>query len=158
MSRFDVGGARAALEARHPEWVRRPLDGTLELVAGEHPDRPFVIAVDGELGYAQLEAWWRRIARGVLAGGGAPGDGVGIMLPNSAALVASVFAISRAGAIAVPLHPRMQERELAFALRDSRVRILLTVEAFRDAAIGETLDALAPGWHRGGGGPSIPAL
>jgi fatty-acyl-CoA synthase len=158
MSRFDVDGARAALEARHPEWVRRTLDGTLELVAGEHPDRPFVIAVDAELGYAELEAWSRRIARGLLAAGVAPGDGVGIMLPNSAALVASVFAISRAGAIAVPLHPRMQERELAFALRDSRVRILLTVEAFRDAAIGETLDALAPGWHRGGGGPSIPAL
>jgi fatty-acyl-CoA synthase len=80
------------------------------------------------------------------------------MLPNSAAFVAAIFAISRAGAIAVPLHPRLHERELAFALRDSAAAVLLTVERFRDAPTGETLDALAPGWHRGGGGPSIPTL
>jgi fatty-acyl-CoA synthase len=158
MERFDVDGARAALERRHPAWVARTLHATLERVAGEHVDRPFVVAVDGELTYAELEAWARRIARGLVAAGVAPGDRVALMLPNSAAFVAAIFAISRAGALAVPLHPRLHERELAFALRDSGAAVLLTVERFRDAPTGETLDALAPGWHRGGGGPSIPTL
>jgi len=158
MERFDVDGARAALERRHAEWVPQTLHATLERVAGEHADRPFVIAVDGELTYAGLDAWSRRIARGLLAAGVEPGDRVALMLPNSAAFVAAIFAISRAGALAVPLHPRLHERELAFALRDSGAVVLLTVERFRDAPTGETLDALAPGWHRGGGGPSIPAL
>jgi len=158
MSGFDVEAARAALEARHPTWVPRSLHATLEDVAGEHAARPFVIAVDGELSYADLDAWSRRIARGIVAAGVAPGDRVALLLPNSAAFVAAVFAISRAGAIAVPLHSRLHERELAFALRDSGATLLLTVEAFRDAPIGENLDALAPGWHRGGGGPSIPSL
>jgi len=157
MSGFDVEAARAALEARHPTWVPRSLHATLEDVAGEHAARPFVIAVDGELSYADLDAWSRRIARGIVAAGVAPGDRVALLLPNSAAFVAAVFAISRAGAIAVPLHSRLHERELAFALRDSGATLLLTVEAFRDAPIGENLDALAPGWHRGGGwvGPAI---
>ena len=49
MGRFDVDGARAALERRHPEWVPRTLHEEFERGAGEHGDRPFVIAVDGEL-------------------------------------------------------------------------------------------------------------
>jgi fatty-acyl-CoA synthase len=158
MEPFDVDGARATLERRHPAWVPRSLHGALAGVAGEHGDRPFVIAVDGELTYAELDAWSRRIARGLVAAGVQAGDRVALMLPNSAAFVAAIFAISRAGAIAVPLHPRLHERELAFALRDSGAAVLLTVERFRDAPTGETLDALAPGWHRGGGGPSIPTL
>jgi fatty-acyl-CoA synthase len=160
MPRFDVDGARTALEARHPEWVPRTLHATLAHAAAAAgvADRPFVFAVDGDHTYAGLDAWSRRIARGLVACGVAPGDRVALMLPNSAALVAAVFGISRAGAIAVPLHPRLHERELAFALRDSGASVLLTVERFRDAPTGETLDALAPGWHRGGGGPSIPGL
>jgi hypothetical protein len=47
MERFDVDGARAALERRHDTWVPRTLHDTLQRVAGEHRDRPFVIAVDG---------------------------------------------------------------------------------------------------------------
>jgi fatty-acyl-CoA synthase len=158
MELFDVDGARAALERRHPAWVPRTLHAALEHVAGEHGDRPFIVAADREVSYAGLVAWSRRIARGLLAAGVQPGDRVALMLPNSAAFVAAIFAISRAGAIAVPLHPRLQERELAFALRDSGAAVLLTVERFRDAPTGETLDALAPGWHRGGAGPSIPTL
>jgi fatty-acyl-CoA synthase len=158
MDRFDVDGARAALERRHPAWVPRSLHAALADVADEHGERPFVIAVDRELTYAELDAWSRRIARGLVAAGVGAGDRVALMLPNSGAFVAAVFAISRAGAIAVPLHPRLHERELAFALRDSGAAVLLTVERFRDAPTGETLDALAPGWHRGGGGPSIPTL
>jgi fatty-acyl-CoA synthase len=158
MDRFDVEGARAALERRHPAWLAQSLHATLERVAGEHGDRPFVIAEDRELTYAELDAWARRIARGLVAAGVEAGDRVALMLPNSAAFVAAIFAISRAGAIAVPLHPRLHERELAFALRDSGAAVLFTVERFRDAAAGETLDDLAPGWHRGGGGPSIPTL
>jgi fatty-acyl-CoA synthase len=158
MDAFDVDGARAALERRHPAWVPQTLHATLARVAGEHGARPFVIAVDRELTYAELDAWARRIARGLVGAGVQPGDRVALMLPNSAAFVAAIFAISRTGALAVPLHPRLHERELAFALRDSGAVVLLTVERFRDAPTGETLDALAPGWHRGGGGPSIPTL
>jgi fatty-acyl-CoA synthase len=158
MERFDVEGARAALEGRHRAWVPQTLHAALARVADEHGDRPFVIAVDREVAYADLDAWSRRIARGLVAAGVGAGDRVALMLPNSAAFVAGIFAISRAGAIAVPLHPRLHERELAFALRDSGAAVLLTVERFRDAPTGETLDALAPGWHRGGGGPSIPTL
>jgi fatty-acyl-CoA synthase len=158
MPGFDVDAARAALEARHPTWVPRSLHAALEHATGEYAARPFVIAVDGELPYAELDAWSRRIARGLVADGVAPGDRVALLLPNCAAFVAAVFAISRAGAVAVPLHARLHERELGFALRDSGASLLLTVEAFRDAPIGENLDALAPGWHHGGGGPSIPSL
>src|SRR4029077_13071878 len=69
MSGFDVDAARAALETRHPTWVPRSLHATLEDVAAEHAARPFVIAVDGELSYSELDAWSRRVARGIVAAG-----------------------------------------------------------------------------------------
>jgi fatty-acyl-CoA synthase len=142
---IDVEATRAALEARHPAWVPRTLHGALDAATDEHPGRPFVLADEGTATYAQLAAWSARIAAGLLEEGLGDGDRVALLLPNSPAMIAALFAISRAGGVAVPLHVRLQPRELEYVLRQSGATVLLTVEAFRDAAIGAALDELAPG-------------
>jgi fatty-acyl-CoA synthase len=155
---IDVEATRTALEARHPAWVPRTLHGALDAATDEHPGRPFVLADEGTATYAQLAAWSARIAAGLLEEGLGDGDRVALLLPNSPAMIAALFAISRAGGVAVPLHVRLQPRELEYVLRQSGATVLLTVEAFRDAAIGAALDELAPGWAAGGGGARLPAL
>jgi len=153
---IDVNAVRESLEARHPQWVERTLDRALDDVAAAHPDRPFVIAEDRSCTYAELARWSQRIARGLVAAGVGSGDRVALVLPNGAALVAAIFAIARAGAIAVPLNPRLRDRELEHVLRQSGAVALLTVPAFRDAEIAQALDAIAPGWDAGA--PSLGAL
>jgi fatty-acyl-CoA synthase len=155
---FDVDAARAALEARHPAWVPRTLHASLDAVAAEHPERPAVIADDRTVTYAGLAGWSARIARGLVAAGVAPGDRVALALPNVPTLVAAVHAISRAGAVAVPLNPRLQPRELEQLLSQSGATALLAVARFRDASIAGALDLFAPGWERAAGGEWLPAL
>jgi fatty-acyl-CoA synthase len=158
MPAIDLEQARAALEARHPAWVARTLHGALDATAAEHPDRPYVLADEGALTYRELAAWSARIAAGLLEAGLQAGDRVALLLPNSPAMIAALFGVSRAGGVAVPLHVRLHARELEYVLRQSGATVLLAVEAFRDAEIGAALDGLAPGWATRGGGPRLPAL
>ncbi|HEY4095582.1 MAG TPA: class I adenylate-forming enzyme family protein [Baekduia sp.] len=148
MARIDVEAVRAALEARHPAWEPRTLSGALDAVAAERPERPYVMGDGAEYPYAQVVAWSRRIARGLVAAGVAPGDRVALLLPNGPELVAAIFGVARAGAIAVPLNVRLQPRELAFVLEQSGSVTLFTVAAFRDADVLASLDAIAPALPR----------
>jgi fatty-acyl-CoA synthase len=158
MTADELRSIRRQLEERHPEWIPRTLHGMLDAVAAEHADRAFVIADERSYSYADMAEWSRRLAAGFVATGLQPGEGVALLLPNSPALVAAVFAISRAGGVAIPLNPRMQGRELEFVLKHSGAAILLTAERFRDADIATILDELAPGWETGGGGSRLPDL
>ena len=143
MARIDVEATRAALEARHPRWVERTLTEALDAVAAEHPDRPFVITEAGTWTYADLTAWTERLARGLVASGVGAGDRVALLLPNGAELVAAIFAVARAGAVAVPLNVRLRPRELEFVVRQSGSVALVTVHAFRDADIAAALNAVS---------------
>jgi fatty-acyl-CoA synthase len=158
VARLDLDDARAALEARHPTWSPRRLSGALDAVAGEVPDRPFVIDDVAGHSYAEVASWSGRIARGLVAAGVGPGDRVALLLPNQAALVAAFFAVARAGAVAVPLNVRLQPRELAFVLEQSGSVALLTVSAFRDTDVVGALDEIAPGWRTAAGSGALPDL
>ncbi|HET6505494.1 MAG TPA: class I adenylate-forming enzyme family protein [Baekduia sp.] len=155
---FDVSAARAALEARHPEWVPRALHAALDDVAAAHPGRAAVLTDERAVTYAELAEWSARIARGLVAAGVEPGDRVAVVLPNAPAFAAVTHAISRVGAIGVPLNVRLQPRELAELLAQHEVAALLAVARFRDAGIAGALDGIAPGWEREGGGAALPAL
>jgi acyl-CoA synthetase (AMP-forming)/AMP-acid ligase II len=80
------------------------------------------------------EAWaWAR----VLAGKGLTnGDRVVLLLPNSLTLAAVLFGATRAGLIAVPLHPSTPAGQLDAVLRDCRPGLLVTDAAgARSAAV-----------------------
>ena len=158
MSGFDVDAARAALEARHPTWVPRSLHATLEDVAGQYPDRPFVITEQGTLSYAELAGWSVRLARGLVAAGLAPGERVGLFLPNGAEMIAAWFAVARAGGVAVPISFRLRARELAALLTLSGASVLVTMEAFREVDALAALDEIAPGWDQPDGQRALPGL
>jgi fatty-acyl-CoA synthase len=153
-----LGERRAALERRHGRWRPRTLAGALDAVAAERPDRPYVLTDERVWTYAELAEWARRIARALVARGVRPGDHVAVLFPNDPRLVAVLYAVARAGAVAVPLNVRLRPRELAAVLRQSDSVGLIGVDRFRDVDVVAALDEIAPGWAQRGGGEALPRM
>lgn len=74
-----------------------------------------------------------RAARGLLARGIQRGDRVGIWAPNRYEWVILQFASARVGAVLVNINPAYRTSELAHALRQSGLRLLLHARGFRQA-------------------------
>ncbi|MGW5384115.1 class I adenylate-forming enzyme family protein [Nocardia sp. NPDC003963] len=100
------------------------LGDLLERRAHEHPERIALAFPDIEVGYAQLADRADLLARGLLAAGVAPGETVGILLPNCPDSIAALFAVTRIGALPVPINSRFKEHELAQVVNHSRMRLL----------------------------------
>jgi fatty-acyl-CoA synthase len=153
-----VDSRRAALEARTGEWRPRTLDQVLDATAVAHPDRPLVITDDRTYSYADMVAWSTRLARGLAAAGVQPGDHVALLLANYPEFVAMKYALSRVGAVSVPINYLFRRDELGFVLGQSDAVLLVTMNRFRGFDYLAALDDLAPGWERAGGGERFPRL
>lgn len=149
---------RAALEARHPRWIPRTLHGRLDEAAERWPDRPYVITDDVSFTYTEIQEWSLGLARGLVAAGVQPGDHVALEMANYPEFVACKFAISRAGATAIPVNFLNRRDELAYVLEQSRAVLLIVMARYRDLDYLAMLDDIVPGWATGGGGPRLPHL
>jgi fatty-acyl-CoA synthase len=83
------------------------------------------------LTYRQLWDEVDVVARGLLGLGVDRGDRVGIWAPNCVEWTLVQFATARVGAILVNVNPAYRPNELAYALRQSGVRMLITAEEFK---------------------------
>jgi len=77
----------------------------LRRAAGQHPDRPAVIAASGSRTWAELDAAADAGVAALRSIGLDRGERVVIALPTGADLAAALFACARAGLIAVPIGP-----------------------------------------------------
>ncbi len=127
----SLGERRDDLAGRYPQWIVRSLSQQLDEAARDHPDRPLVITANRTLSYADIAAWSRRLASGMIAHDIAPGDRVALDLANYPEFVALKFAIARAGAICVPCNFLLRGGELAYVLDQSGSTMLVTMDAFR---------------------------
>ncbi|MDQ4117621.1 MAG: AMP-binding protein, partial [Actinomycetota bacterium] len=115
------------------------LGDLLDRRAAERPDADAVVFPDGRWSYAALAARTRALARGLLGRGTRPGDRVGILLPASADLLATLFAAAEVGAVAVPVNARFTAGEVAGLVRHSGMAVLVT-----DAARPDLVPSDAP--------------
>ncbi|MFI1398568.1 long-chain fatty acid--CoA ligase [Streptomyces sp. NPDC020681] len=111
--------------------------------ASAHGDRIAVRHETTALTYAQLDDLSARTAALLQAGGVRPGDRVAVIMPNVLHFPVAYYGILRAGAVVVPMNPLLKAREIAFTLRDSGARTVLTspmsaAEAAEAAAATET--------------------
>jgi fatty-acyl-CoA synthase len=111
----------------------RPLLGetigaNLELTAARFPDRDALVDRQQQvrLTYAELDAEVDRLARGLIAAGIVKGDRVGIWAPNRSEWVLVQYATAKLGAILVNVNPAYRTHELAYALRQAGVRLLVS--------------------------------
>ena len=68
------------------------------------------------------------IARGLIALGVEPGEKVALWMPNRPEWIFAFFAISKIGAVVVPVNTRFRSVDLEYVLRQSDSRTLLTVD------------------------------
>jgi long-chain acyl-CoA synthetase len=123
---------------------RRPLYEILRHAAAERPEltaltflrpiAPGVPPIARDMTFGDLKERVDRLATSLARRGIVKGDRVGIMLPNCPPYVMAVFAVLRLGATVVNINPSYTAPELAFIVRDSGIRLLLTLETIAPLA------------------------
>lgn len=99
--------------------------------------------VDGARRFNYAQAWSRccAMARTLRRCGLNSGDRVGVYLPPGMEQALSLFAISRAGGVFVPIHHSLKSQQVQHVVQDCRMRMLVTSSgdvAPVAAALGET--------------------
>ncbi|MER6915327.1 amino acid adenylation domain-containing protein [Streptomyces sp. NPDC000594] len=110
------------------------LPAVLARQAARTPDRTAVIAADGSLTYAELDARAGRLARVLIARGAGPGRYAALLLPRSSRALVAMVAVLKAGAALVPLDPGHPDGRIARTLADCAPAVLVTVAAHAERA------------------------
>src|SRR5271163_2730291 len=93
--------------------------------------KPMVIDLDRRLSYRELEVTTHDLAMAFIDAGVAKGTRVGLIMPNGIRWVQIAIALTRIGAVLVPLSTLLAARELVAQLRTASVQVLISVEEFR---------------------------
>ncbi len=97
--------------------------------------------------YREFDADTDALARGLIEAGIQARDRVGIWAPNCAEWVLLQYATAKIGAILVNINPAYRGHELAYVLRQSGIRLLVSAESFKTsdyrAMIDDVRDDLA---------------
>jgi long-chain acyl-CoA synthetase len=100
------------------------LAANLVTTAREHGARP-AVKLDGHvLTYTQLHEAAAAVAGDLKERGIAPGDRVGLVLPNVPAFPVLFYGALLAGAVVVPMNPLLKAREVEYLLNDSGMSLV----------------------------------
>lgn len=157
----SVAGRRGALDEKFRPWRARTLHQALDEAARRFPARPFVVLDEKTWTYAEMVAWSLGVAAGLRKNGVKPGEKIAIILGNYPEFVSLKFAISRVGAVAVPINVLNRREEIRYLLAQSDSVLLVTMDRFRGNDYLAALDEIIPGWERlpdGASGEALPML
>lgn len=113
--------------------------------AARFGDRPFLISADETLSYTDLDRRSARLARTLLDAGAGKGSHIGIMMPNSIDWALTWFAVTRIGAVAVPLNTFYQAQELAWTVKHADLEMICATTGFRSHDFASRLEEALPG-------------
>ena len=137
------------MEYHHGERLRHV--GRLPTMAADRYREKTAFSLMGaEQSYTELEAEANRVANVLTAQGVAPGDRVGLFIPNTTQFAPAYFGTVKAGGVATPLNLRMDPETLAYVIQDAGIDVLiasafLADEAQELAAAAEVETLLCPG-------------
>jgi fatty-acyl-CoA synthase len=125
-----------------PPLLEETIGANFERIAREHADREALVEVASgrRWTYAELDRDIDALARGLVAAGIAKGDRVGIWAPNCAEWTIVQYATAKIGAILVNVNPAYRTHELAYALNQSGVRLLVSATAFKTSDYRSMVD------------------
>ncbi|MBW0020069.1 MAG: acyl--CoA ligase [Mycobacterium sp.] len=107
------------------------IDRLVRAQARQHGPKPMVIDPGSRLSYYELDSTTKDLAARLVEAGVGKGSRVGLIMPNSARWVQLAVALTRIGAVLVPLSTLLQAGELVAQLRVASVQFLIGVEEFR---------------------------
>jgi acyl-CoA synthetase (AMP-forming)/AMP-acid ligase II len=107
--------------------------------AARHPDKLALTFEDRRWSYADFQREVDRVANGLIRLGVKKGDRIAFVLPNSAEFLFSTFAVTKIGAVFVPLNPQYTAEEAEYVLHHSEAStavastdLLALVQSVRD--------------------------
>ena len=104
------------------------LPAMLEQAAAGDADAPFLHFLGRTYSYGAILDQARRFALGLMAADIAPGDRVGLFLPNVPIYAAAYYGAMMAGAVVVNFSPLYSVEELSWQVEDSGTRLLVTID------------------------------
>ncbi len=126
--------------------LQETIGANFERTAAAHPDT--LALVDRAQGlrytYAELNAEVDLFARGLMARGIEKGDRVGIWSPNCAQWIVTQLATAKIGAILVNVNPAYRVHELAYALGQSGMRMLISATSFKTSHYSAMIEEVRP--------------
>lgn len=92
----------------------------------QHPEKLALIFKSSQWSYAGFHREVDRIANGFIRIGVKRGDRIAFVLPNCAEFLFAVFAVTKIGAVFVPLNPQYTAEEAEYVLQHSEASVVIT--------------------------------
>ncbi len=114
--------------------------------ATEQPDHEFIVYPDRDLRwtYGEFHERTDRLAKGLLAIGLEPGDHLGVWARNVPDWLTFMFATAKIGVVLVTVNPVYKSHELAYVIKQSDMKALCIIDAFRDVDYIQIVRDLVP--------------
>jgi len=117
---------------------------------------PAVSDEGNSVSFAELDTASRALARGLLARGVGKGTRVGLLFGNGTGWVTWWAAVSRVGALCIPLSTFLRPAELARVARHADLHMLIAQKSFLERDFGEVIGAAFPGLSSRGTELALP--
>ncbi|WP_082993262.1 class I adenylate-forming enzyme family protein [Mycobacterium sp. 1245111.1] len=109
------------------------MPAVIAALTAQHGANDFIVSsvgngADERITYAEADAHSAAVARRLLAAGVTKGVRIGILAPNGVDFAVALLAVTRIGAVAVPINTFFQASELAWLLRDADIHTVLAVD------------------------------
>ncbi len=129
------------------------IGANLRRITAAHADNEALVDIPSgrRWTYSELDSDSDAVALGLMAAGILTGDRVGIWAPNCAEWALVQYGAAKAGAILVNINPAYRSHELAYVLRQSGIRLLISAEGFKTSDYRGMIDQVRddlPGLER----------
>ncbi|MFV9633843.1 class I adenylate-forming enzyme family protein [Mycobacterium neumannii] len=128
------------------------LPAMLSAVVGAYGSNDLVVTATADgaverITYAEAQTRSADMAARLLASGVTKGVRVGVLAPNGTDFVTAFLAITRIGAVAVPINTFFQHAELHWVLRDADIHTLLAVETLLGRDVLDRIETATGEWQ-----------
>ncbi len=121
------------------------LPGMMKRSLDRVADRDLMVTPEARLTYRGADEASLALARALVASGVGKGSRVGIQFPNGLEWVTAWLAVTRIGAVAVPISTFYQPPEMAWVLRHADVNVLLCARSMYGRDFTDVLEEALPG-------------
>jgi long-chain acyl-CoA synthetase len=130
----------------------------LDRAARAFPDKPAIYFEDRAVTFAELQSAVDRTAHELVGLGVAPGDRIGLFLPNTPAFSVAYYATLKTGAIAVSISAALTRGEVEHIVADSGANVVFTAEPQLENVDGLAEHVLVPDEMPPGGNETFRPL
>jgi fatty-acyl-CoA synthase len=126
-------------------WIEATTIGDLLHRTADDTDNMGIVFPEVRVTWKELAERSDRMARGLIELGVGAGDKVGVLMPNSLDYITLIFAVTKLGAVIVPINGRFKERELGYVIEHADIKVLFIAEGGGGANYPTLIAGVFPG-------------